>query len=140
MPGVLFCCLAHQALKGVPWMGSSCSSGHQAFDGPACLLFSCQHWHVVGRESMVMAPPPTRDSAVSPCLLGCLAFLHQHSPPQSPPSHRSVHLSIVNISPHPGIAPQALNSSSQMLYLLGDLCPYPGHVWLQQGLSGSHSI
>ena len=36
---------------------------------------------------MVMAPPPTCDSAVSPCFHGCLAFLHRHFPPQSPPSH-----------------------------------------------------
>ena len=34
-----------------------------------------------------MAPPPTRDSAVSPCFHGCLAFLHRPFPPQSPPSH-----------------------------------------------------
>ena len=39
------------------------------------------------REAMVMAPPPTCDSAVSPCFHGCLAFLHRHFPPQSPPSH-----------------------------------------------------
>ena len=36
---------------------------------------------------MVMAPSLTCDSAVSPCFHGCLAFLHQHFPPQSPPSH-----------------------------------------------------
>ena len=40
-----------------------------------------------GREAMAMTPPPTRDSAVSPCFHGCLAFLHRHFPPQSPPSH-----------------------------------------------------
>ena len=39
------------------------------------------------RGAMVMAPPPTHDSAVSPCFYGCLAFLHKHSPPQSLPSH-----------------------------------------------------
>ena len=39
-----------------------------------------------GREAMVMAPPPIRGSAVLPCLHGCLAFLHRHFPPQSPPS------------------------------------------------------
>ena len=38
------------------------------------------------REAMVMAPPPTRDSAVSPCFHGCLAYLHRYFPPQSPPS------------------------------------------------------
>ena len=39
------------------------------------------------REALVMAPPLTRDSAVSPCFHGCPAFLHRHFPPQSPPSH-----------------------------------------------------
>ena len=39
------------------------------------------------KEAMVMAPPPMHDSAVSPCFHGCLAFLHRHFPPQSPPSH-----------------------------------------------------
>ena len=56
-----------------------------AFDGPASLLFSCQCWHE--REAMLMAPPPTGDSAVLPCFHHCLAFLHWHFPPQSPPPH-----------------------------------------------------
>ena len=30
---------------------------------------------------------PYSDSAVLPCFHGCLAFLHQHFPPRSPPSH-----------------------------------------------------
>ena len=38
-------------------------------------------------EAMVVTPPPTRDSAVSPCFHLCLAFPHRHFPPQSPPSH-----------------------------------------------------
>ena len=49
--------------------------------------------------------PPTRDSAVSPCFHGCLAFLRRHFPPPSPPSP-PLDLSLqVNSSPHPGIAP-----------------------------------
>ena len=36
---------------------------------------------------MVMAPTLMRDSPVSPCSHGCLAFLHRRFPPQSPPSH-----------------------------------------------------
>ena len=36
---------------------------------------------------MVVAPPPTRDSAVSPCFHGCPTFLHRHFPPPSPPLH-----------------------------------------------------
>ena len=41
-----------------------------------------------------------------------------------------IHLSTVNSSPHPGIAPQSLNSSSQPLHLPGDPCPSLGYVWL----------
>ena len=39
------------------------------------------------REAMVMAPPPTPDSAVFPYFHGCLVFLHSPFPPQSPPLH-----------------------------------------------------
>ena len=46
----------------------------------------------------------------------------------------SVRLSTVNSSPHAGIAPQSLRSSSQLLPLQGELCPYHGYVWLWQGL------
>ena len=81
-----------------------------------------------------MAPPPMCDSAVSPCFHDCLAFLHRHFPSWSP-SHPRIHLSIVNSSCHPEIAPQFLNSSSQPLHLPGDLHPCPGCVWLRQGLS-----
>ena len=63
-----------------------CSSAHQALDGPASLLFSCQCWRVWG-ESMVMALPSMCDSAVLPYFRGCQAFVHRHFPPQSPPSH-----------------------------------------------------
>ena len=82
---------------------------------------------------------PYADSALSPCFHDCLAFCHRHEPPQSPPS-RPLNLSTVNSSPCPGIPPQSLNSSSQLLHLPGDLRPYPGYVWLRQELSDSHSI
>ena len=74
---------------------------------------------------MVMAPLPTRDSAVSPYFHGCLAFLRMHFPPQSPPSHPldPIRLSTVNSSPSPGTAPQSLNSSTQPLPLPGDHVP-----------------
>ena len=36
--------------------------------------------------------------------------------------------------------PQSLSSGSQLLHLLGDLCPCLGYMWLWQGLSDSHSI
>ena len=88
MPGVLLCCSTHQAGRGAPLAGVLfCTLAGQVLDGPACLLLSCQCWHV-GRERLwLMALPPMHDSAVLPCFHGCLAFLHRHVPPQSPPSH-----------------------------------------------------
>ena len=50
-----------------------------------------------------------------------------------------IHLSAVKSSPHPGITPQSLNCSSQLLCLPRDLHPYLGYIWLWQGLSDSHS-
>ena len=56
-----------------------CSSLCQAFGAPASLLLLLML--VCGEtESMVMAPPPTHDSTLSPCFHGCLAFLHRHFP------------------------------------------------------------
>ena len=46
----------------------------------------------------------------------------------------------VNSSPCPGISPQSLNFSLQLLPLPGDLRPCPGYVWLQQALSDLYSI
>ena len=46
-----------------------------------------------------------------------------------------IRLAAVNSSPRPGIAPQSLNSSSQLLPLPGDQCFCPGYVCLRQGLS-----
>ena len=104
------------------------------FDGPASIvhLLMLQGGE---REAMVMAPPPTRDSAAWPCFHGCPAFLHRHFPPQS--HLPSICLSAVNSIPHPGIAPHFPNSSSQPLRLLGDprpcagydLRPCLGYVW-----------
>ena len=71
-------------------------------------------------EAMVVALLPMRDSAVLPCFQGCLAFLHRHFPPQSPPS---ITLSVVNSSPRPWIAPQSLNSSSQPSTFQGTCVP-----------------
>ena len=95
-------CLRH--IEGTPWVGSYsvdlCISHLKGHPGWSC---SVVQWvrHLMGqplycpaanagmweREAMVMAPPPTCDSAVSPCLHGCPAFLHRHFPPQSPHSH-----------------------------------------------------
>ena len=50
------------------------------------------------------------------------------------PHTPSIRLSTVNSSPCLVVAPQSLNSSSQLLHLPGDLRPCPEYVWLQQGL------
>ena len=42
------------------------------------------------------------------------------------PHTPSIHLSTVSSSPHPGTAPQSLNSSSQLLCLPGDCIPVQG--------------
>ena len=89
---------------------------------------------------MVMAPPPTHDSAVPLCFHGYLAFFYFTPHHDLLPHILSIHLSAVNSSAYPGIAPQSLNSSSKPLCLPGDLRPCPGYVWLRQGLSESHSI
>ena len=81
-----------------------------------------------------MAPPPMHDSAVLPCSMAAqlsATGLSHHSPlPHIP----STHLSGVNSSPHPGIAPQSLNSSSQPLHLSWCLLPCLGYVRLWQEL------
>ena len=79
-----------------------------------------------------MAPPSMHDSAASPCLHGCLAFLYRHFPSGSPPSHTLTPSFSVNSSPCPGIAvmlqlPAALRS--------GGLCPCLGYVGPQHRLS-----
>jgi len=50
------------------------------------LLVSCWCQSVV-KEATVISPPPVCDSAVSPCLHGCLTFLQRYFLPWSPPSH-----------------------------------------------------
>ena len=138
MPGVLLCCLAPQAHRGAPLTGVLlCRSACQALKGAPWVgsysSFQCAR-HLMGQPLYCSAADagmwgeggsgdgstPTRDSAESPCFHSCPAFLHRHFPPQSPPPH-FLHPSLaVNSSPHPGIAPQSLNSSSQLLHLPGD--------------------
>ena len=72
------------------------------------------------REAMVMAPPlhVTQQYRVA-SMVASLSFtgISHHDIPHIP----SIYLSEVNSSPRPGIAPQSLNSSSQLLRLLEDL-------------------
>ena len=138
LAGVLLCRSAHQSLKGAPWVGPTlvqCVKHLMVLSVVQLPMLACGEG-----EAMVVTPPPTRDSAVSPCFHLCLAFPHRHFPPQSPPSYLldpSLHS---QQQPSPGIAPQSLNSRSQLLCLPGDLCPCLGYVWLQQGQSDFHSI
>ena len=90
---------------------------------------------------MVMAPPIMRVTqqyrlATMAAWLSSSGISHQDLLPHIP----SICLSTVNSSSHPGIAPQSLNSSSQLLCLLGDQRSCPGCVWLRQGLSDSHTM
>ena len=96
--------LARQAHKGAPrlrsysvdWctrhlegtLGAAllCSLVCQSLSGPVSVLFSGRCW-CVGREDILMAPPPKCESAVLPCFHGSPAFFHRYFPPQSPPSH-----------------------------------------------------
>ena len=87
---------------------------------------------------MVMAPSPHVTQqyhlAFMAAGLSSTGISHHDLLPHIP----SIRLSEVNNSPYPGIAPQSLNSSSQLLHLPGGLHPCLG--WLQQGLSDSHAI
>ena len=86
MPGVLLCCLVHQSLKGAPWVGSysvvQCVR-HLMGQPLYCSAADARLW---GERGYGDGSTPARDSAVLPCFHGCLAFLHRHFPPQSPPS------------------------------------------------------
>ena len=136
--GVLLCRSVCQALKGAPWVGSysvvQCIRRLMAQP----LYCSAANYGVCRGESHTYIRYVWLSS--TPCFHGCPAFLHRHFPPQSPPSHPLNLSSAVNSSPCPGIASQSLNSNSQLLQLPRDLHPCPGYVWLQQGLSDSHSI
>ena len=133
LAGVLLCSFTHQSLKGAPWVGSYSvvQRARRLMGRPlACSAASAGLWRErgYGDGSTTMC-----DSAVSPCFHGCLAFLHRHFPPQSPPSHGLDPFLHSQQQPWdcPGIAPQSLNSSSQPLPLPGDLHLCLGYVWLR---------
>ena len=100
-------------------------------------MLSCR-----GREAMVMLHPlhvtQQYNLASMAAWFSSTCISHHDLLPHIP----SIHLSAVNSSPHPGIAPQSLNSSSQPLHLPGDLCGVygPWCVWVWQGLSDSYSF
>ena len=134
--GVLFCKSAHEALKGALRVGSSsvvpclrCLMGQS-------LYCSAADAGSVGREREPLCVTQQYRLASMAAQLSSTGISNHSLLPHIP----SIHLTPVNSSPCSGIAPQSPNSSSQPLHLPGDLCPCPGYVWLQQGLSDSHSI
>ena len=126
LAGVLLCRLAHQALKWAPRVGSysvvQCIR-HLMGQPLHCSAASAGMWDK--REAMVMAPHLAHDSALSPCFHGCLAFPSDISHHDVLLHIPSICLSTVTSKPHPGIAPQSLNSTSQPPCLPGDQpsCP-----------------
>jgi len=85
------------------------------------------------RVAMVMIPPATVTQqyrlASMAARLSSTGISHHNLLPHIP----SIHLSAVNSSPHSTgsrIAPQSLNSSSQLLHLPGDPRLCPGYAWL----------
>ena len=92
--GVLFCSL-HHSRKGALWV-ASCS----VVQCVRCLMGQCLYCSAAdagmwGEGGYGDGSTPTRDSAVPLCFGGCLAFLHWHFPPGSPPSN-SLNPSVCN--------------------------------------------
>ena len=138
LAGVLLCRSAGQTPKWEPWVGSYSVVPHirclMGLSLVQLLLMACGE-----SEATVKAPPlPVTQQYLLASMAAQLSStgISHHSLLRHTPS---IHLSTVNSSTYPGIAPQSLNSSSQPLYLPGDLCSCPGYVWLLQGLSDSHS-
>ena len=146
MPGVLLCCSASQAhrgapLGGLPWLGSYSVDRQVRHLMGQPLYCSATDAGSVGREGLWRWLHPLHMTqcyglASMASQLSSTGISYHNLLLHIP----SIHLSTVNSSPCPGIAPQSLNSISQLLHFPGDLCPHPGYVWLQQGLSDSHSI
>ena len=137
MPGVLLCCSPVKHIDRPPWPGSySVDQGIRRLMGqPLC----CSAANAgMGRERLWgWFHPPRRDLAVSHLASMAARFSSTSISHHNLLSHIS---STAKSSPSPGIAPQSLNSSSQPLHLPGNQHSCLGYVYLQQGLSDSHSI
>ena len=121
-------------------LGSYSAVQCQAFDGPASLLLSCPWWCVEKERLWCWLHPLSKTQQhhlASMASWLSSTGISKHDPL---PHISSIHLSTVNTSPGTGVAPQSLNSSSQPLPLPGGSCSCLACVWLQQGLSESHSI
>ena len=127
-------------LKGPPGWGPICSSVCQAFDGPASIL-QLQMLTCWGRQATVTV------TASPPMTLSCIALLPwlPGFPPQAFPTTVSSLTSPPSVSLQSTAAlalgllhtPQT-PAPSHCAFQRTSSCP--GHVWLQQGLSDSHSI
>ena len=141
LAGLLLCRSAYQALKGAPWVRSYsgvqcirrlmgqplyCSAADAGVWGERGFGDGSSHYRVTQKYCFASMAAQVFSTGISH------SNLLVHIP--------SICLSVINSSPHPGIAPQSLNSIAQPLHLPGDLCPCPTCIWLQQGLSRSHSI
>ena len=131
---ILLCGSMHQSLKGASWVESyflvqcvrhwmgqplCCSSANASMWGERLwwwlhALCVTQQYHCASMAAQ----------------LSSTGISHHKLFPHLP----SICLSTVNSSPHPGIAPQFLNSSSQPLHLPGDLHPCSVYECLWQGL------
>ena len=124
--GVLLCCLAHQAVRGPPWLGSfsvarciRCVKGH--------LLQSLSAaWLTCGeREALVMAPPLCVTQEHHPASLFAWLSFTNISYCELLPKVPSGHLPLVNNRLSLELLSN-LCSSSQPLRFLGYLCPIHG--------------
>ena len=113
-------------------MGSYSVVWRQALYGPVyCSPADAAMWGQMGYgDDSTRYVPQQYHLASMASWLSFTGFSHHNLLPHGP----LIRLFTVNSNHRPGIAPQSLNSSSQLLHLLG-LC-VPG--W--QGLSDSHSI
>ena len=139
--GVLLCRSLHQALKGAPWVGSYSVVQHirHLMGQPLCCSpVDAGMWGERGYGAGFTPLPMTvQYHLVSlAAQLSSTGISHHNLLPHIP----SIRLSEGNSSPHPGIIPNSLNSSSEQLCLPGNLHPNLGYLWRQQGLSDSHSI
>ena len=115
MLSVLLCCLAHQALKEVPWVGS-----YSVVHFLRCLMhqplyFSAADadlWRERGYDDGYLCMTQHYGLASVAPWLSSTGISHHDLLPHIP----LIHVSAVNSSPHTGIAPQSLNSSSKLSF------------------------
>ena len=128
--------LAHQSLKGAPWVGSySVAQCIQHLMGQplycsAADVGVCGEW-----EAMVMAVSPMHDSAVSPCFHGCLISstgishhnLLSHIPSQS--LHSQQQRLPWDCSTIPNLQLPAVAPSRRLAFLSGKCMAAARTVW-----------